>query len=130
MDEKIPLEEFIKQEKVTYTKINFVRADIENFKNEIQGGKEELNNYKKMRNLDHSQYKVDFFAEMCETNVKNIDFYNINEDTTLGQYIILKVQNLEAPCLTCKQPRYNHVSIYYFTDVYLRISVDKKFVLK
>ena len=64
IDEKISLKEFIKYEKVMYSKINFVRADISNFNDlSIQ----DINEYEKLRGLDYNSIgrKIDFFAELC-----------------------------------------------------------------
>lgn len=67
---------------------------------------------------------IGFFAELCgDASIRDISFYS-EEDLSIGQYIILKVSNLNSKCEVCKRPRYQHIVVYYSKGTYVKISAE------
>ena len=149
IDERLPLEEFIRTEYIGYTKINYVKADFSSFNDlsseqlyrdyminlvKCQGlFREDLNLDKNIESYYRNQTIVGFFAEICDQNPKKISFYSKSEDTTLGQLIQQKVEGVHFRCENkkggdtvklCNKHKYEHVSVYYHLKNYLRISVE------
>ncbi|KRX10436.1 Zinc finger, FYVE/PHD-type [Pseudocohnilembus persalinus] len=127
-DEFLSLEEFIETKKMKYTRINFVRGQIENF-NDIKS-KEELENYIAQRGNNFNDSKVPYFVEICDTVNKDLNFTNHNQDISLAKYIIKKVDDLQNRCDICKRPKYNHVYIFYHGDTFVRIQAEDKYGLQ
>ena len=125
--EKLGIEKFVNEEKITYTRIFIVKAIsnryIDIFQNP-QAIKDITEMLESKNNNGSPKVKVNFFAEMCGLVAnRSIDYYSL-DDISLGSYIIQKVNKLFTKCEMCKRPYYHHMAFYYFGDNYIRITAE------
>ena len=125
IDEKIELKSLIAREVISYTKINLVKAMVNNF-NDLNDKEEtlEIISNQIKENIRNHQVKIDFFAEICgEPFTKDIISYSC-EDVALGHFIVLKANLLLTKCEFCQRPKYHHTAIYYFKNSYVKVTTE------
>ena len=141
---KMSLEDVVSRQYIQYTKVGFVRGFLENC-NEICANEEAVKFYyqkfnEKDKKLGGIYSPFDFFVEICElpTPVK-IEYYSEEDfglgikyllyiiniiNNNIGQYLMLRVNNLNSKCEECKRPRYQHIVLYYFNKVFVKICCE------
>ena len=125
IDDKIDIKTLISREVISYTKINLVKAMVNNF-NDLNDKEEtlEIISNQIKENIRNHQVKIDFFAEICgEPFTKDIISYSC-EDVALGHFIVLKANLLLTKCEFCQRPKYHHTAIYYFKNSYVKVTTE------
>ena len=127
LDEKLNIEEIINFASIKITKINLLEAQIENF-NDLSSKNEKNFCYIKQKTEEKGlKLKVPFLAIMCGSpSITENELYGDGErsDIALGHFIYLKAKNLINKCDNCKRPRYRHIMLYYFGNIYLKIEAE------
>ncbi|CAD8184290.1 unnamed protein product [Paramecium octaurelia] len=117
--EKIPLKELFNIE-LKYIKINYVIADVNNF-NYIKDFSS-VEEYKSKHPSQRDKLEEFSMARMCNKPQEKKSVYYHGEDICLGQFIILKIANMDNRCEFCHLPKIAHVSFYYWRQIYLNKS--------
>lgn len=138
LDEKIPMKELIDQTKIICMKLNLVEVPAEYFHDLASLNERFIENIHTFIQNNKSKFKVPFLAVMCGNPVKKChEFYSDEgageenpQDTTLGNYIKLRVNSLFTRCTACKRPRYRHVTVYYYRNTYLKVTAELMGVTK
>ena len=132
IDEKIPLKELIDCTKIFCIKINLVEVPLEFFHDLASLNEKFVENIHTFIQNNMSRLKVPFLAVMCGNPMQKChEFYSDEvggeenpQDTTLGNYIKLRVNSLFTKCSSCKRPRYRHVIVYYYRNTYLKVTAE------
>jgi len=132
IDEKIPMKELIDCTKISCMKINLVEVPSEYFHDLASLNERFIENIHNFIQENKYRLKVPFLAIMCGNPLqKRHEFYSDEgggeenpQDTTLGNYIKLRVNSLFTRCAGCKRPRYRHVVVYYYRNTYLKITAE------
>lgn len=132
IDEKIPLKELIDYTKISCMKLNLVEVPAEFFHDLASLNERFIDNILISIQNNKFRFKVPYLAVMCGNPLQKChEFYSDDgggeenpQDTTLGNYIKLRVNNLFTRCNSCKRPRYRHVIVYYYRNTYLKVTAE------
>ncbi len=126
------MKELIDCTKISCMKINLVEVPSEYFHDLASLNERFIENIHNFIQENKYRLKVPFLAIMCGNPLqKRHEFYSDEgggeenpQDTTLGNYIKLRVNSLFTRCAGCKRPRYRHVVVYYYRNTYLKITAE------
>ena len=125
-DEKTSYDYLLKYDTIEYCLLNLVKANPSDY-NDIgmnEPPNKDIENLLAQNSLS-PKWKMDQFADLCDIpQVRRKQFYSAKEDISLGKYIAEKVNVLFTQCEICKRPFYNHTALYYYQNVYVKISKE------
>lgn len=132
IDEKLPLKELLDTTKISCSKINLVEVTLDYFHDLASLNEKLLESLVSTINSYRPGLKVPFLAAMCGNPMQKChEFYRDEasgeenpQDTTLGNYIKLRVNSLFTKCASCKRPRYRHAIVYYYRGNYLKVTAE------